>query len=126
MARLSIPPEVAAKVLFLSDRTCCVCHTKGKPIQIHHIDGNPSNNDINNLALLCLDCHNETQISGGFHRKLDADQIKIYRDDRMNLVGRERALMLSIDKLGQKEKTLELELATSLAEIYEQNPFGEI
>ncbi|WP_227985633.1 HNH endonuclease signature motif containing protein, partial [Nocardia spumae] len=61
-----------------SDRTCCVCRNK-KPVQIHHIDDNPSNNDFGNLAVLCFDCHRETQIQGGFDRKLDSDQVALYR-----------------------------------------------
>ena len=68
--RPPIPDNIAAEVLFASDRTCCVCQEKGKPVQIHHIDGNPSNNAVENLAVLCLDCHNETQIKGGFGRQL--------------------------------------------------------
>ena len=67
---IQIPTENAAKVLFFSDRTCCVCNIPGKPVQIHHIDENPSNNLIDNLCVLCLDCHNDTMIKGGFGRKL--------------------------------------------------------
>lgn len=62
--RVEIPLNVSAKVMFLSDRTCCVCRSGNKLIQIHHIDENPSNNSLNNLAVLCLDCHNETMIKG--------------------------------------------------------------
>ncbi len=50
-------------------------------MQLHHIDENPANNQFGNLAVLCLDCHRNTQLSGGFDRKLDADQVKLYRDD---------------------------------------------
>lgn len=114
MTRLSIPPEIAAKVLFLSDRTCCVCRRKGKPIQIHHIDGNPTNSDINNLAVLCLDCHNETQISGGFHRKLDAEQVRLYQDDWLNLVARERELKRPIDKVVRQNEVWKLNLLRAL------------
>jgi len=34
----------------------------GKPIMLetHHIDGNKTNNDINNLQLLCPNCHSTT------------------------------------------------------------------
>ncbi len=39
-----IPDAIAAAVLFASDRTCCVCRVKGKPVQIHHLDEDPSNN----------------------------------------------------------------------------------
>lgn len=78
--RIQIPQDIAAKVLFHSDRTCCVCNIPGKSIQIHHIDGNPSNNIVDNLSVLCLECHNETMIKGGFGRKLDSNQVIIYRD----------------------------------------------
>jgi len=79
--RIPIPTDIAATVLFRADRTCCVCREQGKPIQIHHIDGNPANNDPINLAVLCFDCHDKTQIKGGFARKLDAAQVIHYRDD---------------------------------------------
>lgn len=84
--RILIPEDVAAEILFLSDRTCCICHSRGKSIQIHHIDENPSNNLIENLSVLCFDCHNDTMIKGGFGRKLDAAQIIKYRDEWLNRV----------------------------------------
>lgn len=52
--RIPILEQVAAEILFLSDRTCCVCTTKGNTIQIHHIDDDPSNNEPTNLCVLCL------------------------------------------------------------------------
>ncbi len=79
--RIPIPDDLAAKVLFASDRTCCVCKDRGKPIQIHHIDENPSNNVIENLAILCLDHHDETQIKGGFARKLTPPVVAKYRNE---------------------------------------------
>ncbi len=88
--RNEIPVEVAAKVLFLSDRVCCVCRGYRKPVQIHHIDEDPSNGKEENLAVLCFECHRETQIRGGFDRKLDAHQIVLYRDDWYKSVERQR------------------------------------
>lgn len=79
--RIEIPPSIAAEVLFLSDRTCCVCRQRGRPIQIHHIDDDPTNNLQENLAVLCTDCHNDTLLRGGFDRKLDAAQIRLYKTD---------------------------------------------
>lgn len=79
--RIDIPRDTAASIQFRSDRTCCVCRERGLPTQIHHIDENPSNNDENNLSLLCLHCHDLTQIKGGFGRKLDNLQVIKYRDD---------------------------------------------
>ena len=81
----NIPPDVAAKVQFLSNRTCCVCRRQGKPVQIHHIDSDPTNNNTDNLAVLCLDCHMQTLISGGFYRKLDSNQVTMCRDSRSSV-----------------------------------------
>ncbi|EIO3980485.1 HNH endonuclease [Vibrio vulnificus] len=88
--RVKIPEELAAKVQFDSDRTCCVCRTENQRIQIHHIDENPSHNQYENLAVLCFQCHWETQIRGGFDRKLNAAQVKLYRDDWLEIVKRNR------------------------------------
>ena len=79
--RVRIPPEIAAKQLFASDHTCCVCRDRGRAVQIHHIDENPANNAKENLSVLCLLCHDDTQIKGGFGRKLDANLVTQYRDD---------------------------------------------
>ena len=79
--RVPVSEDVATALMFKSDRTCCVCREPGKPIQIHHTDENPSNNDPDNLAVLCVHCHDETQIKGGFGRKLDAAQVRYYRDE---------------------------------------------
>jgi hypothetical protein len=73
---------------------------------------------LHNFAVLCFDCHTETQISGGFHRKLDADQVILYRDDWLNVVSRQRAAspnrILASDSIPE---SADLELATSVAEI---------
>lgn len=79
--RVSIPDDIATEILFLSDRTCCVCNVRGKQVQIHHVDENPSNNNLDNLSVLCFECHDQTMIKGGFGRKLDAKQIIKYRTD---------------------------------------------
>lgn len=79
--RVEIPLDVAAEVLFLADRTCCVCRQRLKPVQLHHIDDDPTNSVAENLAVLCFDCHRETQIYGGFDRKLDAAQVRLYKSD---------------------------------------------
>ena len=78
--RTPIPVDLATEVLFAADRTCCVCRERGKATQIHHIDENRNHNAFENLAVLCLECHNETQIEGGFGRKLNTPLVKKYRD----------------------------------------------
>lgn len=89
--RTPIPDDVAAEVMFSSASTCCKCNQRGLPIEIHHIDENPSNHAIENLAVLCKICHHETQVSGGFSRKLDAPTVSRYRDDWLRRVSERRS-----------------------------------
>ena len=107
--RTNIPRDKAAQVLFLADRICCVCRNRGKPVQIHHIDEDPSNNELNNLSVLCFDCHRETMISGGFDRKLDGEQVTLYRDDWLQMVAQNRVSENSSHALLEKNSEYELE-----------------
>lgn len=119
--RIPIPKSMAARVLFLSDRTCCVCRQEGKPVQIHHIDENPSNNTLENLAVLCFDCHRESQIKGGFDRKLDADQVTLYREDWLEIVNQKRASQKSQFPPDLEDTNTSITISTSVAEIYREN-----
>lgn len=114
--RTPIPADISAKAMFLSDRTCCVCREPGKPVQIHHIDEDPSNHALKNLAVLCLDCHTLTMIKGGFHRRLSAEQVLLYRDDWVALVAVKRNT-LSGPFTVTKDRASNIELVTSKAEI---------
>ena len=49
----------------LIEDKCAICglaEWQNKPItlQLHHIDGNPNNNNLDNLQLLCPNCHSQT------------------------------------------------------------------
>jgi len=44
------------------ERECQCCHNKewnGEkiPLEIHHIDGNKKNNDVDNIMIICPNCH---------------------------------------------------------------------
>lgn len=90
--RVQIPSDLAADVMFTSDRTCCVCCERGKAVNIHHIDEDPSNNTIDNLSIMCLECHNDTQLKGGFGRKLNAPLVIKYRDEWIDKVSERRKI----------------------------------
>jgi hypothetical protein len=101
--RIPIPDAISARVLFEHDRTCCVCNQPGLAFQVHHIDENPSNNDPANLAVLCLQHHEETQTRGGFGKKLRAADVRLYRSEWLIRVAnrREEADKLVIGRLAQ-------------------------
>jgi len=62
-----------------------VCRNN-KRVQIHHLDENPSNHALDNLAVLCLDCHDDQQVRGGFTRKYSAAEIVHYRESWRRIV----------------------------------------
>jgi len=58
--RAKVPTDIEADILFRNDHRCCMCGKgpkDGKRIQIHHINEDPSDNRLTNLAVLCRDCH---------------------------------------------------------------------
>lgn len=76
-------------------------------MQIHHINDNPADNDPTNMAVLCLECHDQTQIRGGFGRKLNARIVILYRDSWIDIVRMRRsALTLHSELAGVDQSTL--------------------
>ena len=93
--RVPVPKVLASRVLYEHDHTCCVCNERSKRVQIHHIDEDPSNNAIENLTVLCLSCHDQTQISGGFGRKLRPTEVQL---NRLKWIERVNGRRLAADK----------------------------
>ncbi|MBI3704347.1 MAG: HNH endonuclease [Rhizobiales bacterium] len=100
--RTPVPIEISTEVLFQQDHTCCVCRERGKSVQIHHIDEDPTNHAIDNLSLLCLEDHNRTLLKGGFGKNLLPDEVRRYRDDWIERVQnrRQEADVLAITAMG--------------------------
>lgn len=44
-------------VLWLWDYKCHVCKEPSNSLDVHHLDRNNQNNDINNVAPACRQCH---------------------------------------------------------------------
>lgn len=52
--------ETRAKLFLWCSRHCCFCgRACTTNMEIHHVDGNHSNNDEDNLIPVCFDCHGE-------------------------------------------------------------------
>jgi hypothetical protein len=69
-----IRPFIRKYLIGISSHSCSICGwneintlTNKVPLEIHHKDGNYKNNQINNLQVLCPNCHSLTNT----HRNLN-------------------------------------------------------
>lgn len=90
MVRKKIPITNADQVMFDNDHTCCVCRVMFRPVQIHHIDS-PNNYSTDNLAVLCLEHHNQSTYPQGFTRRISQGELRKYKADWEELVQSKRA-----------------------------------
>ena len=112
--RRKTPRDIEARVEFDSHRTCCKCRDESKKrIQIHHIDGDRSNYAYDNLAVLCFDCHDETEITGGQGRRLMPDVIALYNNTWRRIV-RSRLLPPNEQVLAEYESEVLLDIALTI------------
>lgn len=88
--RIKLSQAQKDAILFEFDKSCCICKDRNKSVQIHHIDGNPANNDLDNLAVLCLEHHDEAHIKGGLGAQTSPGLIKKYRDEWLGIVSIQR------------------------------------
>ena len=83
--RIKIPPEIVQQVLVASRHTCCICR-EVQGGQIHHIDEDPANNELDNLAALCTNCHQKVHAKIPFQRGISPDHVKKYRNEWQEIV----------------------------------------
>ncbi len=69
---------------------------------------NPAYNDPANLAVLCLECHAQTQLTGGFGRKLNAKLVTLYRDHWLNVIEMRRAAEALDSELAREQSAAPL------------------
>lgn len=83
--RIKVPPTTETEVVKTSRRRCCICFGLNgdytvKKGQIAHLDGNPRNNHIDNLAFLCLNHHDEFDGKTSQSKNLTIHEVKRYRE----------------------------------------------
>lgn len=59
-------------------------HTNRVPLQIHHIDGDCTNNKEENLQLLCPNCHSLTENFGSRNKNATSGRTKYFKKNLIN------------------------------------------
>lgn len=100
--RLIIPKPLERKLLYEAARTCCVCRAPRKPVEIHHIDQDPSNNVEPNLIVICRNCHDEAHTKHTMSKNLNADHLRHAKSEWLQAVAQRSAeAMLPSSNLAQ-------------------------
>ena len=89
-----------AKSYRLVKKEECILCAKKKKLHTHHIDRNPENNSIDNLCVLCSDCHRE------IHNKETEDRLQRRLQDRL-----QRRLPAEKEKERERKKEKEEHIA---------------
>lgn len=92
--RVTIPKSIEAQVLYLSNFKCCCCENRGD--HIHHMDGNPQNNNIDNLVFLCFNHHVEASEKNPLRKKLSKEALVKFREQHYKVVETKRKKDLEI------------------------------
>ena len=82
--RRAIPTAIQTELLLQSRRRCCLCFglkadIEEKDGQIAHLDRNPSNNKLDNLAWLCLPHHDQYDSVRRQTKRFTPEEVKSYR-----------------------------------------------
>ena len=76
--RIALKESLRLEIIAKCNNRCCICQTPF--IVIHHIDGKPSNNNPDNLAPLCPNCHSQAHSASQLTTNLKPSRIKLLRD----------------------------------------------
>ncbi len=79
MPRRKISTDVEDEVLFRANHTCSICRIRDKDVQIHHIDGDSEHNELDNLVVLCLDCHSKVTGRRGLGKSFKPSEVKRFK-----------------------------------------------
>ena len=110
MGRKKTPVQVETALFDKSRRRCCVCFSlqgdfSQKKGQIAHLDRNPANAVLENLAWLCLDHHDEYDSITSQSKGLTTAEVKFYRDELYQAI-QEKFAVLQVETLEEASSNL--------------------
>jgi hypothetical protein len=115
VSRIAVPKNTQEQVILLSRRRCCVCFGLSGEIdvkagQIAHLDHDNKNNDLDNLAFLCLRHHDEYDSKGKQSKGLLENELKRFRTELHNNVSAalSRAEEKFLELFGNDDESAEL------------------
>lgn len=56
--------DLRRRVFSVYGRRCSECGAIGVPLEVHHVNGDPTDNAIRNTIPLCADCHRSPEMHG--------------------------------------------------------------
>jgi len=91
MKRIRLSKDIETEVLMLSRRRCCICYGLDRDVQIKqgqiaHLDGKPSNNELDNLAFLCLSHHDIFDSKTSQSKGLTPQEVRKYRKELHEII----------------------------------------
>jgi hypothetical protein len=90
MARPPIPDDTVAELMIKSGHYCCIHRGNfedNSPLDIHHLDSNTENNNIDNLVPVCKNCHHgKIHNKSSFARHYTPEEITRLRNEWYELI----------------------------------------
>lgn len=132
MARIPLPKDVEAEVLFKADHTCSICHILDVGVQIAHVNDDPSNNIEGNLMAVCPNCHgkihNKSTMTKGYTRrellKYKSNWEEVVKKRRESLYSPAEARLVRFD--GPDVNTVYLETSEAILRGFQDSPTFEL
>jgi hypothetical protein len=97
-------------VLLKSKRRCCLCFGLNadhgvKKGQIAHLDHNPTNDRLDNLAFLCLEHHDQYDSTTSQSKSLQIGEVKAYREQLYQFLVSSKLQASDIPKKPERKKS---------------------
>ena len=87
-------------------------------LQVHHIDGNPGNNDLGNLIPLCASCHLKIEKEARLHAPYNQVQLELF-ENQSYIQQMKKMRRNALEKFGLESKQKKVQTDKEAYEIQE-------